>query len=836
MKTELWINGIKLDVNESIPFPISYSQADAKTPESRKRSTSKTIELPGTVVNNTFFASSYDLYITDVYNDMLGFNFDPTLRYPCIVREGDDIFTGSASLLKVVRKRGVNKFCVALYSEIIDIFQSLGDKLVSELDWSAYNQTLSVANIEASWAASTGSGVVFGLVHYGLTNNLLRYKTNQVYPHIYIKEFVEKCFALSGKTVSSAFLSSAQKKKIVWGYGGGEPTLLDAGEVSSRQANYTGDGVVAYVLPHSLYSPFPQQTSWDYTKYIMISDNSVVTMTQVVDTYAQYNEGTGEIVVFNSGSYNLNIQADVTLDWTLTDTGLIGTAYFLSVDIIIYKNFAVISTTHQVIVDGNPGTDTLSFNINQTFDCQAGDVIFALIKVQTNVHCSANGTGEDLELDVDLNNTLVFNFTAINSGLIDGDTVEISRFLPEMKCSDLLKDIMTMFNMYMGDPDPNGLVVFEPIEDYFFETDDTDNWTAKLCRGADDEIEIEPASNIEGKTYRYRWAEDRDYHKQRYFNLYGKDYGDYDYNVPSTFKKGEKLYQLKQAQTCPVQIPGTDIIIPMIVKRNEMTNVDTPHKGKPRMYFFNGEVACATAWELENSDTGALTSYNVYPQFHHLDDLTTADYDLNFGVPIRVFYTATTYTTKNMFLEHHAQPIRELTGRDSKIVNAMFRIKPADLYHNFMRRLCNIDGVVYRKNLVKDYLSGANQPVKCELIKVVAGNSRSTYQVGAPEIFKPPITNTRPTTTTSTAARAEEPYVPADSTSGNVTITLPADPSPGQEFVVKKMVTANFVYIVVDGGVKTIDGATLYRLTAKYASATVVYDGTNYLVTSVKLA
>lgn len=823
MRTELWIDGVKLDVNENIPFPLSYSQADAKSPESRKRSTSKTIELPGTVVNNTFFASAYDLYITDVYNDLVGFDFDPTLRYPCIVREGDDIFTGSASLLKVVRKRGVNKFCVALYSEIIDIFQSLGDKLVSELDWSAYNHTLSVANIENSWSAPTGSGIVYGLAHYGLTNNLLRYKTNQLYPHIYIKEFVEKCFALSGKTVSSAFLSSAQKKKIVWGYGGGEPTLLDPAEVSSRQASYTGDGIASYVLPHSMYDAFLNRTKWWYTKWIPVSDNSIVTMTQVTDTYSQFNQATGEIVVFNSGSYNLNVQGTFPLTYTLTDTGLFNTSYGFIVRLFIYKNFAAVSTTAQVILDGNPGTQNVTFDVNQVLDCQAGDVISAMFQVVSHVDCWENGIGEDLEFDMDLDNTLVFNFTAINSGLVDGDFVEVSRFLPEMKCSDLLKDIMTMFNMYMGDPDPNGVVVFEPIEDYFHETDDTDNWTKKLCRGPEDEIEIEPASNIEGKTYRFRWAEDRDYFKQRYYNLYGKDYGDYDYDVPSTFKKGEKLYQLKQAQTCPVQIPGSDIIIPMIIKRNETTNIDTPHKGKPRMYFFNGEVACTTAWELENSDTGALTSYNVYPQFHHLDNLTTADYDLNFGVPIRVFYTATTYTTKNMFLEHHAQPIRELTGRDSKIVNAMFRLKPADLYHNFMRRLCNIDGVVFRKNLVKDYLSGSNKPVKCELIKVVAGNSRSNYAVAAPEIMHPATGNTT-TITTDTYARPDRKSYVVDTSGGDVTVTFDTTVfsySEGQSWDFTKVGGNNLILDVV--GSETLSGETTQTIRRDYDSPSIIY-------------
>jgi hypothetical protein len=112
---------------------------------------------------------------------------------------------------------------------------------------------LSVANIQSSWSAATGSGYVYGLVHYGLTNNLLNYKTNQLWPLIYILEFVQKCFQLSGKTLSSTFLNTSRMKKLVWGYGGGEPILLTSTEISNRQAHYTGDGTASYVLGVSFF-------------------------------------------------------------------------------------------------------------------------------------------------------------------------------------------------------------------------------------------------------------------------------------------------------------------------------------------------------------------------------------------------------------------------------------------------------------------------------------------------------------------------------------------------------------------------------------------------------
>ncbi len=50
----------------------------------------------------------------------------------------------------------------------------------------------------------------------------------------------------------------------------------------------------------------------------------------------------------------------------------------------------------------------------------------------------------------------------------------------------------------------------------------------------------------------------------------------------------------------------------------------------------------------------------------------------------------------------------------------------------------------------------------------------------------------------------------ADSTSGNVTITMPAAPSAGNEFVIKKQVSANQVTVAGNG--KNIDGSANYSL------------------------
>jgi len=123
---QLFVNNKEIDISEGIDIPLTFSQADAKNPEKRKRNFSKTIKIPGTRKNNLFFQSAYNLHISDVYGDLIGFDFDPTLRYPArVLRNGKPIFKGSAQLVKAVTRSDVtngrqNEFHINLFSEIVD--------------------------------------------------------------------------------------------------------------------------------------------------------------------------------------------------------------------------------------------------------------------------------------------------------------------------------------------------------------------------------------------------------------------------------------------------------------------------------------------------------------------------------------------------------------------------------------------------------------------------------------------------------------------------------------------------------------------------------------------
>src|SRR5688572_28357949 len=101
-----------IDISSDIPVPISYSIADIKNPDKRKRNSSKNVTLPGTQNNMRFFSSAYRLSLTEIESGgVIGFEFDPTIRIEAqYYKNGKKVFDGLIQLLTVSIKDKVYSF------------------------------------------------------------------------------------------------------------------------------------------------------------------------------------------------------------------------------------------------------------------------------------------------------------------------------------------------------------------------------------------------------------------------------------------------------------------------------------------------------------------------------------------------------------------------------------------------------------------------------------------------------------------------------------------------------------------------------------------------------
>ena len=135
--------------------------------------------------------------------------------------------------------------------------------------------------------------------------------------------------------------------------------------------------------------------------------------------------------------------------------------------------------------------------------------------------------------------------------------------------------------------------------------------------------------------------------------------------------------------------------------------------------------------------------------------------------------------------------------------------------------------------------TGINSTSSLNLAMVVSGTTKLTASNNGIAVtngflsFSQTFVLKRITTAISYSVSASTDYLIAvTDNSAARTITLPATPNTGTQYVIKDEAgtaqSANNITVTVSGGVRTIDGQTTQLINVNYGSMSVYYDGTNY--------
>ena len=747
MTDRLVVNGTDLDLNNTVPFPLNYSIADSKEPNKRKRNYSKEVVIPGTASNMNFFSSAYQLALSTVNNTTtIGFNFDPTVRVTAkYYKEGLLVFNGLLRLNDVTISNGDYTFKCTLFSNFIDLFMKLGDKKISELGWSEYNHVLSRTNVINSFATSVmlngvntvnmsggsplGWGYHYGMVDYGYTAYSTK-STTDIIPLTYAREIFTKCLGIANLTHESDYLDSTLYKKKLIGFGGGSKLSLTATEVANRRVDFTteltnGDdyaftNVVANAVNtyRFLINKWVDLlATWDGITLTLVHDNyDQIFFDHTNPTAGNYNH----ITIAKQGLYNLAINHPIAVDFILNGMTPVDGVFNFKWQVL--KNGSVIQEFFEAVNDiSAPYQPTLVYSLPMQLN--VGDIITMRCQIYIDYNLSIT-TYQDLDfINVALLSTapMTQDLTNIQGTLQDGDTVDISRFMPDMKASTFFEAEMLQGNLYFSDPDIYGVVKIEPLNDFYQPT--TEFWDITDIIDHSKDVVIRPSSKIEGKIYKFQWLQDTDYDNAKYRGYFNIDYGNHWYTVPSTFQTGERIYQLPYAQTIP-----TDAIFPFVAPRiidvDPQTGIIKPYKGKPRIYLWNGLKN--GAWRLTDTNPSTYTDLTTYPSVHHFDNWENPSFDLNWGLPILFDYNATSVTTDNLYNRYHSRFVRELTGRDSKIVELYAKISVNDINQLDFSKLVMINGSLFRLNQIMDFDSNVTDSTKMELVKIIEADSPNT--------------------------------------------------------------------------------------------------------------
>jgi len=751
MNGELYINGRLIDINEALPFPFTYNISDVKDLSSRKGNKSKTITLPGTANNCALMASVYlttsrEKIITSVESQFL--DFDPSVKSLCQYYEnGLLVFNGIAQLLQCKLNNGTWSFEISMVSNQIDYIALMKKIKINELDfseydhlcdetiqsdtWAGFNQINGVSTTIKSGADWLGIGYYYGLIDYGYPRVAPdTFDFNQLAPQVFVYEVLQKLFKAVGLTWESTFFETQLFKRLLVAYFGGNLPEITAGQAADSSVTATeNNNAGGFIMNQSVtsttgndFNSYPEQIFANPTTIVDLVDVTIVTdpSSQTVTTLPF------KFKALTTGLFNIEYLGDHVIN--ITKTPVVGgdSVQFIYRTYLIVKKNNVVISTNQIFTGqssvANSHTITKAFNYFSTINLLVNDELTFEIKTTLLLYNDtyANSTNSTIQ------------FTATSSGvdlninkqiqqLNVGDTIRLNQFLSDMTGDVFFKGLITMFNLYLRpkNTDPT-IIEIEPLNDFYNGSNAALDWTYLLDRSK--EIKVTPTTNLAAKNYSFQFDSDNDYWNSKYLNEYAEQYGSFLFDTQNQYATNNTDLKLPFSQKPLVVIPTTDLIIPRAYQVNfdeSATGQVVPMKGKPFIVQL-GEMRNDVKWHH------GTTLLNSYPYVGHLDNIDNPTFDLNFGVPDVVFYSAYVYTNNNLYA-YHETFIKEIVSRYGKLVTLSVMLNSSIINQLDFKNLILIDDVVYRLQSIKDFDPGKQQSTEIELIRILQGDSVETF-------------------------------------------------------------------------------------------------------------
>ena len=551
---------------------------------------------------------------------------------------------------------------------------------MTDLDLSRYDHPYLKAVQKNSWATSiyvdsvptafsAGSGYVYAMVDLGYTDGET-YNTNQWFPSIYVKTYIDKIFEDAGFTYDSAFFNSAFFKQLIVPFNG--TTVKQPITTTDDMKFKVQDG--SYQL---LVGAGTSEPTWD---------------TEIYDVGGHFNLSNGRYTSLHPAS--LQKWNGVYYDErSMTD---VFDGYF---EFVWDANIATVSTDY--------------FEFYMGVRLSGGIVGY----VGATLYTITNFTWENI-------------ITSTSIG--EGDSMSLNYCIPkDVLQKDFFNSIVKAFNLYVEpDKDIPTKFLIETRNDYYTNNEIID-WTDKIDYS--NPVEVRLLSEVNSREYVYTYKEDKDYYNDLYTKETNQRYGEYSEIIINDFQKGTNTLELIFAPT-PMVGSSTSSRVVANFTSVDSSGVATPRESVIRLLYYGGVKSCDD-WAY-NSLLSGNSIETTYPYAGHLDDPYAPTLDLNFGIVAQTFFIANYFTTNNLFNQYYSKFFEEVTDKDSKLITALFRLTPKDIFILSFRNFIYLDGTYYILNKVIDYDYLQNDLTKVELLKVKTANDYVPASYPAPGVGK----------------------------------------------------------------------------------------------------
>jgi hypothetical protein len=545
MAGELYINNRLIDIDQALPFPLTFNIADIKDLSARKGNKSKTITVPGTNSNSAIFRSIFLLTYSDDTTDTNSaiLDFDPSIKATArYYNNGILEFNGIAQLQECKLINGTWSFDLTLVSDTIDYISRLNKIKINELDFSEFDHALTKSNQFETWSGfnqingvSTsiktgadwdGVGYYYGLIDYGYPRTSAdKFDCDQIPPQVFVYTILKKLFEYAEITWSSNFLESQRFKKLLMAYYGGNfPTITPAQQVNDSVYSKEINNASGFIVNGSTNQQgfggsvtFPDANLSDVVDVTVTSDPIAQTVTS---SPFLINAGT-------TGMYTVEYKGTHKLDIKFNNTTL--NFFNVRLNLLIIKNGTVIAgdVIYQDSVANLTGdySNTFTFNYTRQINCTINDQVRFGVTLVVEAGLSIGVDNLTRTIELQSGGTQV-NFLKTIQELVPGGTVAIGSFLPDMTGDVFLKGLISMFNFMIKPSTQDATILeIEPLSEFYNSSQDALDWTQLVDYSK--ELSVTPTINYASKEYNFNFKQDGDYWNGQYQNEYLDNYGEF---------------------------------------------------------------------------------------------------------------------------------------------------------------------------------------------------------------------------------------------------------------------------------------------------------------------
>ena len=688
IRTEIYIEDNLIDLLQDISTDFTYAIDDIRDFGSLNTSFSRTISIPATARNNKILGFAFELGMAQEHNIDLpnvNTNFTPSQAAKCEVYiDKIQIFKGVIRILEIVINNGVTQYQCAVFGELGGFITELGNKRLEDLDFSEYNHTYNVTEIEDSWDTINGSGYFYPLIDYGdVSSNKDDFSVSTFRPALYVKEYIDKIFEGTTYTLSCAFFDTTFFKTLI----------IPNNSQGIRGTNdrfILGTKTISQILLNSntptartLDLPFDTTTLLNFTENAGKSIFTYTDSTKTITTIAS-------IV----GTYQTDAASSIT-----------ATLYIGGVSVQAF--------TQNTSSANNP----FSFSFNYT-----GNILNTnQVRIEISVPVTAN------TYIVTISSASI-NLSQITSQITDvayNGVISINENLPKgIFQKDFFLSVCKMFNLYVYQDNLNDkqINVAPYIDFYSSAVTNSLDWSQKIDLGSS--MSIKPMSQLNARYYAYKYTPDSDFYNDNYLKKYGQSYGDNLYDSEFDYVKDTATTQIIFAPSVLRLHTGQDKYHSEIYKLSNNNTNEDPMDSVIRILMAK-KITGVSSWHIKSGSNGGgsnLATLTSYGYAGHLNDPTNPTIDINFGVPKELQFPATTYPTDNLFNTYHLPYILEITDIESKLLSCKMYLNTLDIYNLDFSKYVWINGVLFRLNRIDGYNPMDYQTTQVNLLKVINTN------------------------------------------------------------------------------------------------------------------